>query len=555
MANPSRRQRSRTNRLFVETFERRDLLSASHHLLDALSPTFWSAVLDSMQTNDWTPHILRIVDQYAAKGPQDFGLFTVLGKDRPGPHGLDGLAGAVLGSNDLMPPDVLTQDGPGPVETANSTIQDSPDSASQTTDSTDAGSNLDSTLATLTISPTLLIGDVASDHHVLSVATTAASTTVDPLSLLNQIGNITVLPMPVTTITKGHGYQSGTTPSSTNDGNVSQSDASQSTVADDSVQGHQTTNDATTGSSATVGTFLASTLNDDPSGSMYSLPSESSAAASSLLSTTPYGVDSTSAGAQTNIGLNSLSANARASAGDSAGRDHSNIHSAAVDARATIVHEAYFSNAQDLAHGRADSYTALNRIVTDGATMILSKSRSAENLTDLDHLSLLSDRVGGLDAAFSLSDQDSGATADSRRDSPLEVTATDLLFGRATRLTGEQAGADGQGDEEVAASPVNASAHGAGLLGSPLLFDLDSLAQEAQEFFTQIEQMGQDLAGLLGRSKLIAGLVAISLAASAIEVARRRNKRAAHGIVLQGCTGTTFTCYPNLGGTWTWEES
>jgi hypothetical protein len=102
--------------------------------------------------------------------------------------------------------------------------------------------------------------------------------------------------------------------------------------------------------------------------------------------------------------------------------------------------------------------------------------------------------------------------------------------------------------EEVDDSSVTGSARGAGLLGSPLPFDLDSLGREAQQFFAQIDQLSQDLASLLARLNLSPWAVAAAVTATAAAVVRRRLRRGQHGLVLTGSEGTEFTFHPGLGG-------
>jgi hypothetical protein len=107
----------------------------------------------------------------------------------------------------------------------------------------------------------------------------------------------------------------------------------------------------------------------------------------------------------------------------------------------------------------------------------------------------------------------------------------------------------------VEETPESASARGAGLLGSPLVFDVDSLAQEAQQFFAQIDQLGQELASSLARMNLSSWSFAVAVAATAIVVARRQAQQTRRGSTRQNGADTAFACYPGLGGSWTWQES
>jgi hypothetical protein len=95
---------------------------------------------------------------------------------------------------------------------------------------------------------------------------------------------------------------------------------------------------------------------------------------------------------------------------------------------------------------------------------------------------------------------------------------------------------------------VSASVRGAGLLSGPLLFDLDSLVREAQQFFDQVDHLSQDLGSVLARVSLLSGAVAVGVAATAAAVARRRWQQAHCALVLGGWAGAAFTYYPDLGG-------
>jgi hypothetical protein len=108
---------------------------------------------------------------------------------------------------------------------------------------------------------------------------------------------------------------------------------------------------------------------------------------------------------------------------------------------------------------------------------------------------------------------------------------------------------------EVEESPISASAQVAGLLGNPLSFDLDSLAREAQYFFAQIDHLSQDLASMLARINVPSWSLAVAMAFTAAAVARRRFRKTHRGSVVDDHSGTAFACYPELGGSWTWEES
>jgi hypothetical protein len=98
-------------------------------------------------------------------------------------------------------------------------------------------------------------------------------------------------------------------------------------------------------------------------------------------------------------------------------------------------------------------------------------------------------------------------------------------------------------------------ARGAGLLGSPLVFDVDSLAQEAQQFFAQVDQLSQELASSLARMNLSSWSFAVAVAATAVAVAHRQGQQTRRRATRQNGADTAFVCYPGLGGSWTWQES
>jgi hypothetical protein len=489
MANPSKRHQTRTSRLFLELFERRDLLSGTNFALGSLFSSTLSSGLLSSQSNDGSPDTDKSVAHPAAI-EQEVLHFSAL---------IDNfLAGMNL--------------------------------QTQATDSSSAVQGTTDLSAADSISSSLV-----STTDPLSVTATPVSHHFKHPTLVNNVltGNDALASTPI---------------ASDNDVQDQQSQTS----TDNSGQGAQASSDAKTAVPVEVDSHLNDAANNGQRASGYSLPSDNSV--DSLPSVTQGTPISLSPSVPTNgIAGGTVQSIGRVSVGDAAVRG--SLRGTVADVRPAIVRDLYFSIVPDASRSRTESEATLSHPSATVSTVLLSKPRSVDGLTELDHLGLPSDRQLYLNRAFSGIDWNLPAPANARRDAPLELVASDEVFGQAARREANNSGAGDQGDEEEAeASPVNAPARGEGLLGSPLLFDLDSLAQEAQKFFAQIEQMGQDLAGLLGRTNLLSGLVAIGLAASAIEVARRRKQRAAHGIVLQTCAEPTFTSYPGLGGTWTWEE-
>jgi hypothetical protein len=399
-------------------------------------------------------------------------------------------------------------------------------------------------------------------ENILAGATTLApvdsqaqTSTTDTSSAVQGTADLTsgttLSPTPVATDNSGQDQQGDTTSSTTDQGNISQGNDNQATVADNSTAKTQASSDAKVAAAESY-----DTTNSGLRTGVYSAPSDIPVAASSVTSVTPVASSSLNSNLQLNSAASgSVQPNGRMVVADTAGRDRSSARAIAADIRPAIVRDLYFTNLQDTSHARTDSDPTSNRSSVDVLTQFLNKSRSTEGLADLDRLGLSYDRLAHLDKALAELEWPAPVSERSRRDAAVNLLASEIVFGETAPLKAQDSGAADQGEEnEAAPSPVDASARGAGLLGSPLSFDLDSLAQEAQKFFGQIEQMGQDLAGLFGRTNLLSGLVAIGLAASAFHVARRRKQRTAQAIALQGCTDTTFTCYPGLGGTWTWEE-
>jgi hypothetical protein len=511
MANPSKRQQPRTSQLFLEAFERRDLLSGTHFLLDPLL---------SLQTSARTPEVKdrEVTELQILKS---ISIIDILLAGTTTPASVDG-------HSQPLPTDT-TSAVHGTTAVAGGTAI--PASTSTTSDSTlttsGAGSIVNPTDTSSTTDPLSVVTPASVQHYQASV--------VNPVVAEKHAS---------ATHNNPQDQQSQATSTTTDEGSMGQGDDSQP----------QASGEAKTGAADLVESYLSDTTNNGERAGGYTLPSDNAVAASSAEGVTLGTPISLSPTVQMNGTVGgTVPSTGRMGAGDTAG--HGAIRGPVADVRAAIVQDFYFSIVQDTSRSRTNSDATLNHRSPDVSPLLLSKARSAE--TELDHVGLPSDRQGILNKAFTGIDWNlPAAPARSGRESPVEVVAADIVFGGAGRLKEDNSGAGERGDEdEVTTSPVTGSTRGAGLLGSPLLFDLDSLAQEAQKFLGQIEQMGDDLAGMLGRTNLLSGLVAIGVAVSALQVARRRKQRAAHGIVLQGGTEKTFTCYPEVGGTWTWEES
>jgi hypothetical protein len=185
----------------------------------------------------------------------------------------------------------------------------------------------------------------------------------------------------------------------------------------------------------------------------------------------------------------------------------------------------------------------------------VGETRTTESPASLDHANALNNRPDYAATASVGFDSKTAAMLFSRQAAPAEFQNDPIAQGREqiglqmVRSNGAgktpAQGADlflqtDDGDE----SSVSGSARGAGLLGSPVPFDLDSLTREAQQFLEQVDQLGQDLASLLTQMNVSPWAVAAAVAATAIAVSRRRSRRTQRALSLDGAA---FGCSAGLG--------
>jgi hypothetical protein len=266
------------------------------------------------------------------------------------------------------------------------------------------------------------------------------------------------------------------------------------------------------------------------------------------------------------IGLNdsqpqnlSLGSSATAVSANLAGNS---IHSTVADVRPTVA-GGNLTSSQVSPRGRTDFETNAPP-PPNASSLIASEALTTGSSAGLDHRSG-SDQPYVSENASYRPDKPL-VSAGARQGPALELFSIDFIFGEhgqprqtsseAHRLERPQAEEPVLvlSQDEAEESAGIATARGAGLLGSPMPFDVDALAREAQQFFEQIDQLSQDLASLLAQMNLPPWSVAVAVVAAAAAVARRRLQRNQRGLVLDGCTGSAFACYPGLGGL-TWEES
>jgi hypothetical protein len=260
-----------------------------------------------------------------------------------------------------------------------------------------------------------------------------------------------------------------------------------------------------------------------------------------------------------------LATNGSAVTGVPANSESSSLRSAAPDVRPTPG--GSLTSGQVPSRSRGENEINAPPPLSTVPGFITTETQAIASATDPDHLSSVSDSPSVAEHASYRSDLRSLIIAMTRPTPPLDLFSMDLVFAERVQLEQrkpkvrdvEQAQAEEPvmvlcaGDSEE--SPGSAVARGAGLLGSPLPFDVDALAREAQQFYEQIDYLSQNLASLLAHMKLPPWGVALAVAAAVAAVARRRSEKNQRGLVLESCTSTAFACYPGLGGSWTWEES
>jgi hypothetical protein len=82
------------------------------------------------------------------------------------------------------------------------------------------------------------------------------------------------------------------------------------------------------------------------------------------------------------------------------------------------------------------------------------------------------------------------------------------------------------------------------------LFDLDTLAQEAEQFLAGAGELSQNLATWLGQFHPLSVAIASGVAAAAITAVHRRTKQNSRGPALKSWTESAFGYQPELGGPW-----
>lgn len=191
------------------------------------------------------------------------------------------------------------------------------------------------------------------------------------------------------------------------------------------------------------------------------------------------------------------------------------------------------STSDYVSRDHADGTTNPNRSSANGAPFFIGKVLSSESSIIPDHLSSLSERQERpLERSSLLADAKLATTGAVRLPSAQELLFIAQPLGARERLEAENPVCVLDTAGEMDDSAVAASARGAGLVSNPVLFDLDSLVREAQQFFEQIDQLSQDLGSVLARVSLLSGAVAVGVAATAAAVVSRRSQQAQCGLVL-----------------------
>jgi hypothetical protein len=324
----------------------------------------------------------------------------------------------------------------------------------------------------------------------------------------------------------------------------------------------QAPGDANAVTPSAVDSYFSGPGKDSQRGGGRSLSNSDPSVAPEMTDVTPAGGDSSSVSrsGQENAVVggttNDISApHGRAGVGDQANPVGNSTHNTAADAGTNAGRELNPTTGHDSSHGRTEEMNP-PRPSFNVSTPGVGEARTMESTAGSDRLSSASNRHDRPDAAAVGSASKSNPTLFARQPSSLGLVPTDAIVEARMRpglespkgSGPERAPAQGPAffphTNEVEDSPVSASARGAGLLGSPLPFDLDSLAQEAQQFFEQVDQLSQDLASLLARMNVSPWAVGAAVAVTAIAVARRRLQRAQRGVVLDGCA---FGCSSGLG--------
>jgi hypothetical protein len=238
----------------------------------------------------------------------------------------------------------------------------------------------------------------------------------------------------------------------------------------------------------------------------------------------------------------------RVGAVDTAIRASTAVRSTASDGRHLAVGDSNLLSSQDTTRGRADDGSNTNHAPA-GITALIGKGQAAENTANSDQVGAGASSHVRLDEGSLAFDARSILAANARRASSAETLLTDVIIGARIALPAENSQAANQdGTAEVDGSTLSADPL-ANLdpVSSSFLLDLESLTQEAERLVAGVEQAGQDLAGLLGRMHPLQSAIAVGVAATAISAAHRRLK--------QNPRGVAFACQPSLGGPLIWPES
>jgi hypothetical protein len=535
MGKQSKRQVFRTIRLHLEAVERRDLLSGMRSLvnLSVVAPSSPAPVV--VQTSVLAEDSLTITTATFDSATNTTTSSSQNSDVQPPSSGTNGAASASAGS---------------------------------------LGDTIAGSVNTLTpvVDPSTTAADTSSSSPLETAAAIGTSVALSesvPVAV-DLVEVYTLAPLPTLGSSDSTGSQSGTAGSSDGQGDSSPSASSGSSVGASQDAGSQVSSVATVPIQSAAGS--SSNDNYSEASSVSSLPSAVAATVSPTVSaianagngTAPNG----SAQSTMPVAANPtvvLAASKSVSSSAPVSSEGSSLRSTATDVRPPS--SAIPPSSPVPSHGRGDNdITALPALST--ATGLIPNYVPANgNPTGSDRSSSVSDDASVADHSSSPADLKSLVSAVARSASRVDMFCTDIVFAEQTQLgQGRPKMRDGgqpQGEEPVIVLCVGAGeegtgspvARGAGLLGSPLSFDVDALAREAQQFYKQIDQLSQDLATLLARMQLPHWSVAVAVVAAVAAVARRRWQQDPRSLVLEGCVGTAFICYPGLGGPWSWEES
>lgn len=591
----SRRRQFRIAPLHLESFERRDLLTAVHPLLshaftaplsEALHAVHAHAEIHSALAVVHPAHAHRLVTAETSllDSSTDATLDPNPGTDQQSassdPSGADQASTNSTGTFDTSASSTVTPDGsPTATVASNDTTSNSPldttatadvstDSTSSTTASQVAAVSVDDTIAAttgvdLSIAPSSNSGsdgqsppsdtggtDQGNSGSVGSIVD-AGNTATDPSQTVAQTTTVSA---------SDSGSSSGTVIDTTATSGVSHEDGSKATVSAADSRAVQASVNPQMQTQGMVEMYAGAGKDGQPtSGGSTAMSGDATgvetkhmtAGAVDPLSSVHSETANVRAGSSANV---SPVMSHPANTGEPANRPSTAVHSTMGDVPHTAAQDLVVPSGQDSSRNRADTGLDPGR-ATLVAPSVVSSVPAAENVPgSVGYPGGVSGPQNRLDEAFAAWDLRSSLAMAARLTS--ESSATNA-FGEAQQLGGEKPLAqDPESVDGAEDGLVGVSTRGEGLIGGSLPIDLAALAQEAENFLARAgQQVSQDLAGLLARIDPLSTAIAIGVAAMAIAMAHRRLQQGQRGLALEGWAGRTFGCYPGLGGTWGWAES